>query len=89
LGIEIAQGGIACPGCLPATAEPHRLSKGTIKQLLWVAGGDLTRATRIKFSPRALRESQEFLESFVPYHLGRQPRSLRVLRQLRGERAPS
>jgi hypothetical protein len=38
---------------------------------------------------RALRESQEFLESFVPYHLGRQPRSLRVLRQLRGELAPS
>jgi len=25
----------------------------------------------------------------VPYHLGRQPRSLRVLRQLRGELAPS
>jgi len=89
LGIEIAQGGIACPGCLPSTAEPHRLSKGTIKQLLWVAGGDLSRAARIKFSPRALRESQEFLESFVPYHLGRQPRSLRVLRQLRGELTPS
>ena len=81
------RGGPACLGCLPSTAEGHRLSKGTIKQLLWVADGDLTRAARIKFSPRALHESQEFLESFVPYHLGRQPRSLRVLRQLRGELA--
>jgi DNA repair protein RecO (recombination protein O) len=85
LPVEIARGGVACPGCLPAGSGLQRLSKGTVKQLLWVAGGDLARANRIKFTPQALREGQEFLERFVPYHLGRQPRSLRVLRQLRGD----
>jgi DNA repair protein RecO (recombination protein O) len=60
------------------------LSKGTIKQLQWVAGGDLARAARIRFTPAAVSEALGFLERFVPYHLGRQLRSLKVLRQLRG-----
>ena len=58
-------------------------SKGTIKQLLWLAGGNLARATRMKFSPPALKESTQFLEEFVSYHLGKQPRSLKFLRQIR------
>lgn len=85
LAVAIARGGVACPGCLPPEAGSHRLSKGTVKQLLWVAGGDLARAGRMKFSPRALLEGLAFLERFVPYHLGRVPRSLKVLRQLRGD----
>jgi DNA repair protein RecO (recombination protein O) len=86
VGVDIAKGGIACPGCAPGIVDSHRLAKGTVKQLLWVASGDLLRAARIRFSPAAARESLDFLERFVPYHLGRQPRSLRVLRQLRGDR---
>jgi DNA repair protein RecO (recombination protein O) len=85
LTVEIARGGVACPGCLPADAGGQRLSKGTAKQLLWVAGGDLARACRMKFTLQSLREGEAFLEHFVPYHLGRLPRSLRVLRQLRGD----
>lgn len=85
LPVEIARGGVACPGCLPADVGLQRISKGTVKQLLWAAGGDFARASRIRFTPQALREGQVFLERFVPYHLGRQPRSLRVLRQLRGD----
>lgn len=84
VGVDIAKGGITCPGCAPGSADSHRLTKGTVMQLLWVSGGDLPRAARMRFSPAAARESLEFLEHFVPYHLGRQPRSLRVLRQLRG-----
>jgi DNA repair protein RecO (recombination protein O) len=85
LGVDVAKGGIACPACAPACDHAQHLSKGTVKQLLWVAGGDLSRAARIKFSPLAIAESLTFLERFVPHHLGRQPRSLRVLRQLRGD----
>ena len=59
------------------------LGKGTIKQLLWVESGDLAKATRIKFSPSAIEEGTEFLEEFVCYHLGKQPRSLKFLRQIR------
>jgi DNA repair protein RecO (recombination protein O) len=85
LGVDVAKGGIACLQCLPRSREIPHLSKGTVKQLRWVAGGDLARAARIKFSPPAVVEALEFLERFVPYHLGRQPRSLNVLRQLRAE----
>ena len=85
LAVDVAKGGIACPACLPASVDAPRLAKGTVKQLMWVAGGDLVRAARMKFSPAATAESLTFLERFVPHHLGRQPRSLRVLRQLRGE----
>jgi DNA repair protein RecO (recombination protein O) len=83
LEVDIAKGGIACPACAPACDPAQHLSKGTIKQLLWVSGGDLSRAGRMKFSPQAIDESLAFLERFVPHHLGRQPRSLKVLRQLR------
>ena len=66
LGIGIPQGGIACLGCLPSTAEGHRLSKGTIKQLLWVADGDLTRAARIKFSPGPFTKARSFWRASCP-----------------------
>lgn len=86
LGVDVAKGGIACLGCLPRSTDVPHLSKGTVKQLRWVAGGDLARAARIRFSSSAVVEALEFLERFVPYHLGRQPRSLRVLHQLRETR---
>jgi DNA repair protein RecO (recombination protein O) len=85
LAVDVSKGGIACPACLPASIDAPRLAKGTVKQLMWVAGGDLVRAARMKFSPAATSESLTFLERFLPHHLGRQPRSLRVLRQLRGD----
>jgi hypothetical protein len=30
-----------------------------------------------------LKEGLEFMEAFVPYHLGKEPRSLKFLRQIR------
>jgi DNA repair protein RecO (recombination protein O) len=84
LGVDVARGGIACPSCLPGFTEAGHLSKGTAKQLLWVADGELGRTARMKFGADATAEALRFLERFVPHHLGREPRSLRVLRQLRG-----
>lgn len=83
LRVELRRGGLTCPGCVSESADHPRLSKGTVKQLLWVADGDLGQASRMRFSSLALQESLDFLERFVPYHLGREPRSLKVLRQLR------
>jgi DNA repair protein RecO (recombination protein O) len=76
-------GGIICKDCRTGSASRTLLGKGTIKQLLWVESGDLAKATRIKFSQTALKEGTEFLEEFVCYHLGKQPRSLKFLRQIR------
>jgi DNA repair protein RecO (recombination protein O) len=62
-----------------------RLSKGTLKQLSWIVDGDLARARRIRFSARAMAEATAFLEAFVPYHIGKAPKSLRILQQTRNK----
>ncbi len=83
IGFNLAKGGIICGGCDSKAFQKKFLSKGTIKQLLWIEKGDLTQAARIRFDSNALREGLEFLEAFVPYHLGKNPRSLKFLGQIR------
>ncbi len=84
IGFDLAKGGLVCHGCVSGALCTTYLSIGTIKQLLWIEGGDLARAARVRFAPQALRESLELLEAFVPYHLGKEPRSLAFLRQIKG-----
>ena len=81
--LDLQRGGILCGNCSSRSASRISLARGTIKQLLWVESGNLAKATRMKFSPTALKESTQFLEEFASYHLGKQPRSLKFLRQVR------
>jgi DNA repair protein RecO (recombination protein O) len=81
--VSLQRGGIICGKCSSGAASRMSLAKGTIKQLLWVENGKLAKAARIKFNKAALEESTNFLEEFVCYHLGKQPRSLKFLRQIR------
>ncbi len=81
---DIIKGCLICDRCSSATLDKIHLSKGTIKQLLWVESGGLKKAGRIRFTKTALSEGLKFLEAFVPYHLGMEPRSLKFLRQIRG-----
>ena len=83
IAVNLQRGGIICGKCSGGASSRKLLAKGTIKQLLWVESGQLAKATRIKFSQSALDESTNFLEEFVCYHLGKQPRSLKFLRQIR------
>ena len=78
-----AKGGIVCDRCASKYSDEILLSKGTIKQLMWIERGDLRKAVRIRFDSQALKEGLDFLEAFVPYHLGKEPRSLKFLRQIR------
>lgn len=80
---DVKRGGLVCERCSSKSTGRIYLSKGTIKQLLWVRSGDLEKARKIRFSPQAIKEGLEFLEVFVPYHLGKEPRSLAFLRQIR------
>jgi len=82
-GVDLPRGGLRCHGCGEGD-DPHAcLSRGTIKQLQWLAQGDVNRVGRLRFSSQALQEAQHFLETFVPFHLGKEPRSLKFLRQIR------
>lgn len=80
---DFAKGGILCNGCTSKTLQKTFLSKGIIKQLLWIEKGDLVKAERVRFTLDALREGLEFLETFVPYHVGKEPRSLKFIQQIR------
>jgi DNA repair protein RecO (recombination protein O) len=80
---DIAKGTILCDACAPGAGGRLRLSKGTLKQLIWFESGNLKKASRIRFGEQALKEGLEFLETFVPYTLGKQPQSLKFLRQIR------
>jgi len=83
INVDLAKGGLVCESCSPYASGHQCLSKGTIKQLEWVNTCELSKACRMHFSANALQEGLNFLEAFVPYHLGREPKSLKFLRRLR------
>ena len=83
IAIDLQRGGIVCGKCSSGAAPRTSLGIGTIRQLLWVESGQLAKAARIRFSASGLAESTAFLEEFVCYHLGKEPRSLKFLRQIR------
>ena len=82
-GFDLEKGGLVCQRCISERSLPYPLSKGTVKQLRWVQAGPLQKVGRIKFSTRAINESLTFLEAFVPYHLGREPKSRKFLTHVR------
>ena len=82
--VDLGRGGVVCQQCPSESWGRLHLSKGTLKQLAWIAKGDLNNARRIRFSAQATAEATTFLEAFVPYHLGRQLKSLKYLQQIRG-----
>ena len=85
INVDLAKGGVVCEHCTPYSPEQRCLSKGTIKQMQWLNTCELNKTGRIRFSPTAMQESLAFLEAFVPYHLGREPKSLKFLRRLRSQ----
>jgi DNA repair protein RecO (recombination protein O) len=80
---DLGRGGVVCDACVSSLPRRIYLSKGTLKQLLWIRDGDLKKAGRMRFTPRAAKEGLDFLEAFVPYHLEKEPRSLKFLREIR------
>ena len=81
------EGLIFCQNCIKKQSKHGMtVSKGTLKQLFWIKNTEMSRADRIKFSSFAVREGQKLLESFIPFHIGREFKSLQFLRRLRQER---
>lgn len=83
LGIDLPGGGIVCSKCGSPHKIQKRILKGTVKQLLWVSRENETTAKRIQFSPQALNNGLDFLDSFVSYHLGKDLKSLKFLKDMR------
>jgi DNA repair protein RecO (recombination protein O) len=82
----LEKGGVQCPLCSRDVQNERagmHLSMGTVMQLRWVGNRRLPAAARIRFTNQAVTEGLRLLEAFVPFHLDRSPKSLKVLRQLR------
>ena len=80
---DLASGGILCGRCSKKSGKRLKLSRGTIKQLLWMEHKDLATAARIRIAPGSMKEGLIFLESFIQYHLGKEIKSLNFLKQIR------
>lgn len=84
---DFKEGRIICQNCAKGVSRPGRtVSKGTLKQLFWINKNDVNRVDRIKFSGLAITEGESLLESFIPFHMGREFKSLQFLKRLRQEK---
>ena len=83
LFFDLSRGGVVCARCAAGGSGRLSLTRGTLKLLQWLETVDLSRTGRLRFSLPAIVESLNVLEAFVPYQLGREPRSLTFLRQIR------
>ena len=83
--VSLGDGGVVCCNCRSNSSVrvKFRLSKGTLKQLSWIAQRNLATVARVRFTDMGLKEALDFLESFVPYHMGKTPKSLNFLQRLR------
>ena len=81
---DLAKGGIVCHGCSAGSSRYRTsITKGTAKLLSWIQSCDTDAAMRLRFDERSMKEATRILEAFVPHHLGRVPKSLKFLKDLR------
>ncbi|MDY6903202.1 MAG: DNA repair protein RecO [Thermodesulfobacteriota bacterium] len=86
---DIAGGGIVCKNChqkIRTGTYAAVVSKGTVKQVAWLMGSDLSKAERIYFSEKSRNQAMDALERFVAFHLTAEIKSLKVLRRVRRSR---
>jgi DNA repair protein RecO (recombination protein O) len=79
---DVRRGGVLCEKCARNRTDPLALSMGTVKVLQWALNAPLERLNRLRFSRQAIEESLRMIEAFVPYHLGKETKSLKFLKQI-------
>ena len=82
IAFDVRRGGVLCGQCAPQQTGPLGLSMGTVKLLSWVLNAPLGKLNRVGFSRQAIEESVRMLEAFVVYHLGKETKSLKFLKQI-------
>lgn len=78
------QGGIICGMCLEGFSDLIPISLGTIRAIEKVSDMSLANIQRIKFTPQILIETAEIFPRFIKYQLGKDLKSLKVLKEVEG-----
>lgn len=76
------QGGLICPGCQPAVADPLPASSAAVGFLRGASSSTLRVMDRITILPQVLQEVSEILQAFLRHVLGRPLRSADFLARL-------
>jgi DNA repair protein RecO (recombination protein O) len=79
------KGALVCEGCSKTLNNLISLSLGTARLIERISQMELGKIHRLKFTPQALSESRELLPKFITYQLGKELRSLRVLKSISSE----
>lgn len=83
VNFDIREGGIFCGNCSGKNKNTIHLTKGMIKELIWIHKGDPYLAKRLRISAHTIQACHALLERFVPDQLSRPPRSLDFLHKIR------
>jgi DNA repair protein RecO (recombination protein O) len=83
LAFDVRTGWLTCSHCSSRPGTTLSVSKGTVRQLQWMDRVPMSQVARIRCLPQVLKEGQTLLETFLPYHLGKKPKSLTFLERIR------
>ena len=78
-----ANGGLTCLTCRPDGPDAIPVALGTVRTLLLGRDMPVEKLGRILLSGQSADESRRFLAHFIRYLLGREPKSLHVLNEIR------
>jgi DNA repair protein RecO (recombination protein O) len=80
---KASDGGLTCMVCRPERPEAIPVSLGTIRTLLLGREMEIDRLGRLQLSERSADESRQLLSHLIRHILGREPRSVHVLNEVR------
>jgi DNA repair protein RecO (recombination protein O) len=94
---DIKNGRITCQKCVSEwmkkterkayfTATDIYVSTGTINELRWIQNNDRQAGFRIRLKSSSVKESRAVFGRFLPFHLGKELKSLRLLDRIRHEK---
>lgn len=78
---SLERGSLVCEGCSKNLNNLTPLSWGTARLVDEITRMDLSRLDRLKFTSQALSESRLLLPRFITYQLGKELKSLKILRE--------
>jgi DNA repair protein RecO (recombination protein O) len=76
------KGALVCEGCSKILNHLVPVSLGTARLIERISQIELGKIHRLRFTPQALFESREVLSKFITYQLGKELRSLKVLKRI-------
>ena len=86
-GFSVPQGGVVCGACIQKGTATHRAPSDTLLLLdRWVTLPMEQGISLADGGENRVRDAEKILEAFLLYHVGREFRSLRVMRQVLEER---